>query len=152
MPSKNRPHSHLESTDVAPRSSYWSPTRHPASDTSTLPHSLFFFFDLHRFTSTRLDSGQFRRKREPKWPKWPPKHVDTANSGQNGHRNRLIRPIPTETTAETGQNGQRLPFFCFMWPCERGVGKKKEKEKKDEKTPKKKKKDRRRIKVCNKRI
>ena len=139
MPSKNRPHSHLESTDVAPRSSYWSPMRRSASDTST-PPPLFLLFNFHRFTSTCLDSGQFRRKRESIRSKWPPKHADTANSGRNSHRNRLIWPIPTETTAKTGQNGQRLPFFCFMWPCERGVGKKKEKEKKDEKTPKKKKK------------
>ena len=52
-------------------------------------------------------------------------------------------PIP----AKTGRNGQQLPFFCFMWPCERE--KKKEKEEEDEKT---KKMDGGRIKVYNKRI
>ena len=91
MPSKNRPHSHLESTDVAPRSSYWSPMRRPASDTST-PPPLFLLFNFHRFTSTCLDSGQFRWKRESIWPKWPP-----------------IQPILAETATETGWYGRFRP-------------------------------------------
>ena len=33
--------------------------------------------------------------------------------------------------------GSWPPFFCFMWPCERGEKKKKEKEEEDEKTQKK---------------
>ena len=33
--------------------------------------------------------------------------------------------------------GSWPPFFCFMWPCERGKKKKKEKEEEDEKTQKK---------------
>ena len=41
-------------------------------------------------------------------------------------------PIP----AKTGRNGQQLPFFCFMWPCER---EKKNKEKKKERERRKKK-------------
>ena len=46
--------------------------------------------------------------------------------------------------------GSWPPFFCFMWPCERGKKKKKEKEEEDEKTQKKM--VGRRIKIYNKRI
>ena len=81
----------------------------PESDTARhgvqLVDSPFFFL----FFFIRTDSARFTPIRKLIRPKRPPKHAD---SGQKGHRHRPI-------AAETGQNGQRLPFFCFMWPCER---------------------------------
>ena len=126
----------LESTDAAPRSPHQSPTWPDAVFDVRLADSPLFFLicaDSARFAPFWAKMGRFGWKREPIWPKRPLKHADTAYSGRNGHRNRLIL---AEIAVETGRNGRRLPFFCFMWPCER----------------EKKKKDGRKIKVCNKRI
>ena len=96
----------VESTDAAPRSPHLSPTWHPTSDSPTLP---FFFF---WFAPTQPDSRQLG-----------PIQADLGGNGnqygRNSHQNMLIWPILVETAAETGRNGQWLPFFCFMWPCER---------------------------------
>ena len=110
------------------------------SDSPNLPFFFWIHADSTRLVPIRAKTGRFRRKREP----IQPKHADTVDSRQNGHQNRPIQPIP----AKTGRNGQQLPFFCFMWPCEREKKKKKEKEEEYEKTQKKM--DGRRIKVCNK--
>ena len=98
----------------------------PESDAPTLPFFFLFLFYSRQNGPIQAKTDRFRRKWEPIRPKRTPKHADTANSGQNGHQNRLIRPIP----AKTGRNGQRLPFFCFMWPCERKKKKKERRKKK----------------------
>ena len=108
----------LESTDAAPRSPYRSLTRRPASNAATFPFFFLIHADSARFAPIRAKTGWFKQKRELRWPKWPPKHAYTTDSGRNSRRNE-----------------QRLPFFCFMWPCEREK-KKKEKEEEDEKTQK----------------
>ena len=101
----------------------------------------------------------------PIWAKTRPFRIDSGGNenryGRNGHRNMPIRPKQVDM-ADSGRNsrrnGQRLPFFCFMWPCERekkNKEKKKERERRKKKMrrhTKKKKMDGRRIKVCNKRI
>ena len=78
----------------------------PESDVLILPS--FFFI--------RIDSGQNR-----------PFSVETGTD--------TIKTA-TETCQNGHRNGQRLPFFCFMWPCERKK-KKREKEEEDEKAQKK---------------
>ena len=120
----------LESTDAAPRSPYRSLTWRPASNAATFPFFFLIHTDSARFAPIRAKTGWFKQKRELRWPKWPPKHADTTNSGRNSR-----------------WNEQRLPFFCFMWPCER----EKKKKRRKKKMRRHKKMDGRRIKVCNKR-
>ena len=108
------PSYNLESTDADPRLLYRGPAQCPASNSPTLPFSFLFY--SHQLGQIHANLGQ--------------NGLIRANSGRNknrygrnGHRN---MPIP----AETGRNGQQLPFFCFMWPCERGGKKKKKRRKK----------------------
>ena len=91
----------LESTNAAPRLPHRSPTWPDVVSSVRLADSPPFFFFL--FAPTRPNSRRFQQKRESIRSKWPSKHVDTADSGRNG---------------------QRLPFFCFMSPCEREKKKK----------------------------
>ena len=117
----------------------------------------FLFFDSCWLGQIRANLGQNRPIRAEMGINTTKTTTETCRYGWNGHRNKLIWSIPTETAIEIGRYGRFSPKqaemgngFYFMWPCERK--KKKKGRRRWEDTKKKKKKDGRRIKVCNKRI
>ena len=117
----------LESIDAVPRSSYRSLTRPDAAfgvrRADSPPPFFFIQANLRRLGQIHADSGQNGLipaemgidtaieicRYSWFWLIQPLKLADMAASDRNSHRNE-----------------QWLPFFCFMWPCEREKKKKRE--------------------------